>query len=511
MESGTSIERLATRALSRAESSSLRGPVDANLPGDRTLDPGICWQALRSRDHRFDGRFFPGVLTTRVYCRTTCPVPLRKSENIRWFSSAAFAEAAGFRPCRRCNPHISPGAPAWLGTAAVVSRALKLIIDGGLDADNVDALADRVGIGARHLRRLFVQHLGASPAKIAQTRRVHFAGILIEETNLPITDIAFRSGFRSIRQFNQVMRAAFDISPSKLRRLHSSGSSQGQEGGIVIYLSYRAPLDWSALIGFLAPRATPGVEKIDRDRYLRTIEVGGDIGRIEVGPDDGRPRLRVRVKLKRYRHLVEVVERVRRLFDLFADPIQIADRLSTDSRLRGLVKARLGMRVPGAWDGFEEVVKVLLGDSFMTPGPIEPLARLVQAFGRPTPSTGELSHLFPSPKILAQADLSRAGINDVAAAAIRELATSVCQKQIRFDAFDTRGMLRRLVEIPGIDQSKADYIAMRAFGEPDAFPISDHNLHGPIRVPAGTLSGGEFLRVSESWRPWRAYAAMHLS
>src|SRR5579862_3441289 len=312
-------------------------------------DPAACSRALRSRDPRFDGRFFAAVSTTRVYCRSICPVPLRKPENIRWFANAADAEAAGFRPCKRCNSHLSPGTPAWFGTAAVVSRALKLILDGGLDATNVEALAERVGIGPRHLRRLFRQHLGASPLSIAQTRRVHVARALLDETDLSVTEVAFRSGFRSIRQFNQVMHAAFDRSPSELRRSNLPTT----ESGIVIYLSYRAPLDWPALIAFLKLRALPGVEAVEDDFYRRTIMMDGEVGEIEVSRDHRKPRLRVQVKLKSYTHLLTIAYKVRHLFDLFANPLQISAHLSNDPSLRNILRAHPGLRAPGAWSGFE--------------------------------------------------------------------------------------------------------------------------------------------------------------
>ncbi len=301
------------------------------------LDPAICWQALRSRDPRFDGRFFAGLQTTRVYCRSTCPVPLHKPENVRWFPSAASAEAAGFRPCRRCRPHTSPGTPAWFGTSSVVSRALKLIFAGGLDFGDVEELAGHVGLGARHLRRLFVQHVGASPARVARTRRVHFARSLVEESDLSITKIAFYSGFKSIRQFNHAMRAAFGQSPSELRLMRETPSVAEHHGGITLFVRYRPPFDWPALIDYLTPNATPGVEVVETDRYRRTIEIDGEAGEIEVRPDHIEPRLKVEVRLTNLGPLFQVIERVRRMFDVGADPLQITQHLSRFSRLKPLV------------------------------------------------------------------------------------------------------------------------------------------------------------------------------
>jgi AraC family transcriptional regulator, regulatory protein of adaptative response / DNA-3-methyladenine glycosylase II len=514
MESNASEECSALRHVtitSRSERVIQSLSLEKRCSSDAVLDPAICLEALRSRDSRFDGRFFPGVVTTNVYCRTICPIPLRRPENIRWFPTAASAEKAGFRPCRRCNPHISPGAPAWFGTAAVVSRALNLILEGGLDGGNVDALAERVGIGSRHLRRLFVQHMGASPLKIANTRRVHFARTLVEETDLPITDIAFRSGFKSIRRFNESMNAAFESPPKELRRYRGNSARPATNSGIVIYLSYRPPLDWPALIGFLAPRATPGVEQIDQNSYRRVIEVGEDSGEIEVRPDRSRPRLQVRVKLKRYVHLVTVVERVRRLFDLFADPVQVSLHLSKDQRVKGPVAAHRGLRVPGAWDGFEVAVRAVLGESLIAPAPKEPIGKLVRAFGRPTGSLGELSHLFPSPQILAQADLSHAGIWGARADAIREIARAVCERPSMFEASNPSGNFLSRSLLTGLSsEGMVDYIMMRAFGEPDIFPLSMRDLDVFSPASAAIHSSDEILRAAERWRPWRSYAALHL-
>src|SRR5277367_7023203 len=291
---------------------------------------------------------------------TDLSVPLRKRENVRWFPSAASAEAAGFRPCRRCRPHTSPGTPAWLGTSSVVSRALKLIFNGDLDEGDVEGLAGHVGLGARHLRRLFVQHLGASPVRVAQTRRIHFARSLIEETELPITKIAFYSGFRSIRQFNHAMRAAFDQSPSELRRSYETPKTHGHKGGIVLFVAYRPPFDWKAMVNFLGRSATPGVEVVETNSYRRTIEIEGESGEIEIRADKAEPRLRVEVKLESHEHLLQVMERVRRIFDLGADPLQIASHLSRYPRLKHLLDERPGLRVPGVWDGFEFSMRTVL-------------------------------------------------------------------------------------------------------------------------------------------------------
>jgi AraC family transcriptional regulator, regulatory protein of adaptative response / DNA-3-methyladenine glycosylase II len=501
----------------------LRGPVLLSSPmhSDQNsfslkapgLDPAICWQALHSRDRRFDGRFFAGVLTTRVYCRPICPVPLNKPENVVWFPSAAAAEAAGFRPCRRCRAHTSPGTPAWLGTSAVVSRALKLICDSGLEEDNVEALAAHVGIGSRHLRRLFVQHLGASPIKIARTHRVHFARNLIEDTGLPITKIAFYSGFRSIRQFNHAIRESFDSSPSELRRLrHGPGAGSSREDGITLHLSYRPPFAWPALVAFLRPRATPGVEVVQDNCYRRTIEVHDEPGLLEVMPDGDEPHLKVRLKLTKHEHLLHVIERVRRMFDLGADPLQIASHLARDPGLKPLLDRQPGLRVPGVWDGFELAVCAVLGEQSTARDPSRPISRLVRNFGRPVEtSVKNLTHLFPRPEVLALADLSSVGIRGARAAALRALAHAVSKGEITFEAAKTlEETLSRLRAVGGIGDLEAHYIALRASGEPDAFPFTALGLRRSVGNGRSPASPTELLRMADSWRPWRAYAAMYL-
>ena len=452
------------------------------------LDPGICWQAIYRRDRRFDGRFFAAMLRTRVYCRPICQVPLRKPENVRWFRSAASAEAAGFHPCWRCRAHTSPGTPVWLGTSAVVSRALNLISQGALDSGDVETLGERVGIGSRHLRRLFVEHLGASPVRIAGTRRVHFARSLIEETDLSINKIAFNSGFKSIRQFNHAMLAAFGQSPSELRDLHGGVQPSDRTGGIVIHVSFRPPFDWTDLVHFLKQRATPGVEVIDDGCYRRTIEVDNEPGEIEVRPDNDEPRLQVRIKLPSYERLMQVSERIRRIFDLGADPFQIASHLSRDPRLKALVDARPGLRVPGVWDGFELAVRTVLGQQLTARDPTTLVGRLVRTFGKPVESSViGLTHLFPSPRLLARADLSRAGVRGTCAMVLRALAQAVCNGELTFEASKSLDdTLERLRSIRGIGDLKAHYMAMRAFGEPDAFPCGDLGLRravGNRRLP----------------------------
>jgi len=477
------------------------------------LDRSICLQAIYSRDSRFDGRFFAGATATGLYCRNVCPAPYSNPDNIRLFACVTSAESAGFRPCKRCRPQAVPGVGAWLGTSAVVSRAIRLILEGALNGGSVEELAARLGLGSRQLRRLFVQHLGVSPLKIATAHRVHLATKLIDESGLAMAQIAFGSGFKSIREFNHAIRLSTGQSPSELRRVADGSRSRLHPGGLELRLTYRRPFDWANLIAFLRPRAIPGVELVTEDSYQRTIEVGGVPGILTVRPDPARSRLIVHLQTANYQGLTQTVERVRRIFDLSADPIQIASHLSSDPKLRVLINLRPGLRVPGVWDGFEAAVLAVLGQSLTRSGPRRLVARFVQILGTPvdTPIRG-LKYLFPRPGVLAHADLSKAGISHDCVNTIRKLASSTIGGNLSFDPSRTlEQVVFKLGAICGIDESTANYIAMRAFGEPDAFPSNESELR---RCRAGSKPGvscAEALAEAEQWRPWRAYAAMHLA
>src|SRR3984885_9005243 len=460
------------------------------------LEPDICWQAMHSRDRRFDGRFYVAAVSTGVYCRPICPVPFAKPNNIALFLCAAAAEAAGYRPCRRCHPESSPGTPAWLGTSAVVSRALRLIWDGALDGNSIDELAERLGLGSRQLRRLFIQHLGVPPIKVASTHRVHFARNLIEQTDMPMAEIALNAGFQSLRQFNHAVRTITGQAPTALRRLRDETAVPSQRGEFVMRLLYRPPFNWTALVAFLKPRATPGVELVQDDSYRRTIESDGGAGVIDVRPDQENACLIVRIALPKYRGLLHAVERIRRVFDLAADPLQIAGHLSHDPRLKSLLENHQGLRVPGVWDGFEVAVRAALGQRLTVVDSNSIAGKLVRNFGRPIETSVDgLTHLFPRPEDLADAELTPLGIPRKCASSINAIARALSNKEFTFESFRTlQETISRLSAIQGVGEEMAHYIAMRASGEPDAFPLDQRSL---------TV-------LAEGWRPWRAYAAMHL-
>jgi AraC family transcriptional regulator of adaptative response / DNA-3-methyladenine glycosylase II len=464
---------------------------------------------MRSRDRRFDGRFFVGVRTTGIYCRPICPAPTPKLENVDFYACAAAAEHGGFRPCRRCRPETAPGTPAWVGTSAVVARALRLIRAGATDEAGVGALAGRLGLGARQLRRLFEQHLGTSPAAVARARRVHFARALLDDSDLPITAVAFAAGFRSLRQFNHAVRTTFDAAPRALRRRRTAAPTPGAP--LTIRVPYRPPLDWQALLGFLAPRATPGVEAVSGGRYQRTVAIDGASGAISVRPVPGTPALLVELRLGGCAGVLELVERVRRVFDLDADPLHIASHLARSPLLRPLVTAAPGMRVPGAWDPFELAVRAILGQQVSVRAATTLAGRLAAAFGTAVDCGNGLTRQFPRPEVLADADVASIGVPNARGAAVRALAAAVARGEPVLDAPRGReAAVERLCAIPGIGVWTAEYIAMRALGEPDAFPAADLGVREALGNGAGPLSASVAERLSAPWRPWRAYAVMHL-
>jgi AraC family transcriptional regulator, regulatory protein of adaptative response / DNA-3-methyladenine glycosylase II len=472
------------------------------------LDRRACDRARRSRDPRWDGRFFIGVTTTRVYCRPICPARAPKDEHVRYFPSAAAAEAAGFRPCLRCRPEASPGTPAWLGSSGVVSRALRLIGEGALDDAGVEELAGRLGVTARHLRRLFVQHLGASPLAVALTRRVHFAKKLLDETSLDCGQVALVAGFGSRRRFNGQIRRTFARTPTELRRTARRGT--GDPECFRLRLAYRPPYDWDALLAFLAARAVPGVESVQGGRYRRTIAIEGQSGVISIGrdPSGSAPALSLEVRFADPRALLAIVERVRRVFDLGADPAVIAACLRRDALLRGRLARHPGIRCPGAWDGFELVVRAVLGQQVSVRAATTLASRIAERFGSPLAGAGDgLDRLFPTPAQLATAALEDAGVMPARAETIRALGRDVAAGRLALaGAGDVDAILSAFRARAGIGEWTAAYVAMRALGEPDAFPAGDRVL---LRL-AAEPNARALERRSEAWRPWRAYAVMLL-
>jgi len=476
------------------------------------LDHDACYRAVSLRDSRFDGRFFTGVKTTGIYCRPICPARTPHSKNVTFFPTAAAAQERGFRPCLRCRPETAPDLGAWRGTSNTVSRALALIELGVLNEASVDDLAERLGVGERQLRRLFRQHLGASPVAVAQTRRILLAKQLIHETRLPMAEIAFASGFRSVRRFNEAFLALFNRSPALLRRAKSAEISAGPKGEIDLLLRYHPPYDWTAMLEFLRRRAIPGVECVTEDRYARSIELDGEQGTLVV-QHSNENALRATVRFPKLSSLPTIIARLRRVFDLAADPLAIGAHLAKDATLAPLVKERPGLRVPGAWDGFELAIRAVLGQQITVSAATRLAGRLVANYGEPLiDPDSALTHLFPRPNVLARAALGGLGLPRSRAEALSSVAATVLADPRLFEAnIELEDAIRRLRAIRGIGEWTAQYIALRQLREPDAFPAADIGLIRAMSSREGREpSSVELLNRADGWRPWRAYAAQHL-
>ncbi|MCP5102446.1 MAG: DNA-3-methyladenine glycosylase 2 family protein [bacterium] len=465
----------------------------------------MFYRAMLSRDGRFDGRFFVGVTTTGVYCRPICPAPKPKFENVLFYATAAGAETGGFRPCKRCRPDTSPGTPVWSGTSATVSRALQLIDKGFLDSHGVAQLGDLLGVGDRQLRRLFKTHLGASPNVVALTRRLDFARKLIDETNLSMTDAAFASGFESIRRFNDAVKKRFGQSPSDLRQsVRKTAMGNGGKNRLVLRLPFRPPLDWQALLNYLKARQTVGVEVIEDNAYSRSIAHGKNHGIIKITRPEKGFYLELTLQVEGTAGLMDIVRRVRRIFDLEADPMCIADHLLKDPGLSPIISALPGLRVPGGWDNFEIAVRTVIGQQISIRAANTVTARLVERCGTGVRDSfvPGITHLFPTPGEIASADLTGMGLTGKRAATLSVLASKAASGEIDFEGIGHVGGVKDgLMEIPGIGKWTVEYIGMRALREPDAFPGSDLVLKRKVR---------ELSFDPNIWRPWRAYAAMYL-
>jgi AraC family transcriptional regulator of adaptative response / DNA-3-methyladenine glycosylase II len=481
-------------------------------------DRSACYRAIQTRDPRFDGRLFIGVTSTGIYCRPICPARTPKLENCRFFASAVAAQAAGFRPCLRCRPETAPELASWRGTSNSVSRALALIAEGGLDGGHasVDRLAERLGLGSRQLRRLFDQHLGVSPVAVAQTRRVLFAKQLIQETRMPMAEVALASGFGSIRRFNETFHDLFRRPPGALRRKATrTRLAPVAEAGVTVRLRYRAPYDWTAMLAYLDARAIDGVEEVTGDVYRRTVSHDGRLGVVQVSHEPERNNLAVLIQFPCVRALPAIVAQVRRVFDLGADIETIGAHLSRDRFLAPLIARRPGLRTPGGWDGFELAVRAVLGQQVTVRAARVLASRLVAFCGTPLPRSGRrapLTHAFPSPERVISARLDGLGMPGARRAALQALAQAVIADPHLFRPIGTsEEAIARLREIRGVGEWTAQYIALRALRDTDAFPATDIGLlRGAANGTGVRPTPARLLKRAERWRPWRAYAAQHL-
>jgi AraC family transcriptional regulator of adaptative response / DNA-3-methyladenine glycosylase II len=472
-----------------------------------TLDLQLCSRARLARDARFDGKFYIAVLTTRIYCRPICRSRTSQEKNVRYFQTAAAAAEAGFRPCLRCRPECSPGTAAWAGTKNTVSRALRLINETGLEEGGIEALAAHLGLGSRHLRRLFLRHLGASPRAVAQTRRLHFAKKLIDETALPMTQIAIAAGFGSVRRFNAAVHKVYGRTPTELRARVMKKIAAQPDNQYLFHLDYRPPYAWREMLAALRARATPGTECVVDDAYRRTVTVNGVPGHLEVMLSEEGDALDVRVNIEEPRSLFLIIERIRAMFDLDADWPTIERVLKADPALAPRVRAFPGVRVAGCWSGFELAVHAML-----TPA-ASPVAALVAVFGARVDFAAGLTHLFPTAEVLADADLQRAGLGKVQSLGVRALARAVRDGRVSFEKVtDPDAVLRALAGMPGFTPAALEYVAMRALREPDAFPLEPHEVVEALGLEvANAVGAAQIERRTSAWRPWRAYAAAYLA
>ena len=475
-------------------------------------DLHVCEQARLSRDARFDGLFFTAVTSTGIYCRPVCPAPAPKPRNIVYYRHAAGAEAAGFRPCLRCRPELAPGDGSWRRGDETVARALKLIDQGVLGEAPLAALAGKVGLGERQLRRLFSDRLGVTPMEVHGTRRLLFAKQLLTETALPITQVALAAGFGSLTRFNTTFREEYRMAPRDLRKRTALPAGEV----MTLRLGYRPPYDFTAMLDFLRGRALPGVENVDADSYSRVIGNGDSAGWLRVSRWEGDAEthaLELQLHGVDPAQLLGIVNRLRRMFDLDADPQAIAKALSADARLRPLLKKNPGLRLPSGWDGFEIAVRAVVGQQVSVAAARTLTARLAQHHGTTlaTPFEPGLTHLFPTPEALVDVDLTRIGLTRARASTISGLSRALLEGRVDFQPERTlEDFTARWVALPGIGPWTANYIALRATGHPDAFPADDLVLQKAVPTDGSRMTARVLSARAEAWRPWRAYAVIQL-
>jgi AraC family transcriptional regulator of adaptative response / DNA-3-methyladenine glycosylase II len=472
------------------------------------FDSDRCWQAIEAEDPRFDGWVFCGVRTTGIYCRPSCPARTPKRENVRFFASAAAAQAAGFRACKRCRPDATPGSPEWDGRADLVGRAMRLIADGVVDREGIVGLAARLGYSERQVHRQLVAVVGAGPLSLARAQRAQTARILLETTVVPITGVAFAAGFQSVRQFNATIREIFAMTPTALRARR--GADDEDEAALTLRLPYRTPLDGDGLIAFLGRRAVPGVEEVRDGAYRRSLRLPHGPGTVELYPADG--HVQARYRLTDLRDLAAAMQRSRALLDLDSDPSSVAGALGDDPLLGVLVRAAPGRRVPGHVDGHELALRAVLGQQISLRGASTLAGRLVAGHGeRLERPLGAVTHLFPAAEALAGADPDRLAMPATRRRGLLALATALASGELVLDGgADRASARRRLLELPGIGSWTAEYIAMRALRDPDAFLASDLGVRHALERLGQDGRPAAAGRLAERWRPYRAYAVQHL-
>lgn len=492
------------------------------------MDFGERYRVIESRDARFDGRFVTAVRTTGIYCRPSCPARTPKQANVTFYPTSAAAHLAGYRACKRCLPEATPGSPEWNLREDVAARAMRLIADGVVERDGVDGLSRRLGYSARQLNRILVSELGAGPIALARAQRAQNARALITGTSMPMADVAFAAGFSSIRQFNDTVAEVFDLTPSALRTRSGGGSrsvSEPAAGSIRLALPYREPLDVDGLFGWFAPRAVPGMEVVGPRRYARTVRLPRGVAIVDLTAPErssGRPRIDAVVRFEDLGDLPALLGRVRRLLDLDADPDAVDDVLSRDERLAPAVAHVPGIRVPGALDAGEMLVRALLGQQVTVASARTQLTRLVETLGEEVPlavasggdddaEAGAPRRLFPTPGAIAEHAHEILRGPAARTDTVRRVAAALADGSLTIDLADTRDdVTERLTAIRGIGPWTADYVVMRALGHPDVFVRRDVAIRSGARALG--LPDGDAALAAEAaaFAPWRSYLSMHL-
>jgi AraC family transcriptional regulator of adaptative response / DNA-3-methyladenine glycosylase II len=476
------------------------------------IDTERLWQAVEAEDPRFDGWVFCAVTSTGIYCRPSCPARTPKRENVRFYSTAAAAQGAGFRACKRCRPDVSPGSPEWDRRADLVGRAMRLIADGVVDREGVSGLASRLGYTERHLHRQLVQVAGAGPLALARAQRAQTARVLLETTSLPVTHIAFAAGFQSVRQFNATISEIFALAPRELRNRAQRTGRPEDSGAIALRLPHRAPIDARGLIAFLCMRAVPGVEEATPDGgYRRSLDLPNGAGVVELHP--ATDHIEARYWLTDLRDLAAAMQRTRALLDLDSDPQAVQDALGGDELIGSFVRGEPGRRVPGHVDGHELAVRAVIGQQVSVAGAATLAGRLTSQYGRPLARPiGNVTHLFPSAEALAAIEPgAKLSMPRSRALAIKGLARAVAQGHVALDTGVDRERVRGdLLALPGIGPWTVEYIAMRALRDPDAFPAGDLGVRRALEGLGRDGSQRAAERISAGWRPYRAYALQHL-
>ncbi len=465
-------------------------------------DKNFLYKIVCARDRRYDGRFYCGVRTTGIYCRPICPAR-PKLKNISFYRSSAEAEGAGFRACLRCRPDLAPNSVQWNGTAAVVGRALTMIACGQADDISLKAFSLKLGVSDRHLRRLFAEHVGASPVAVATSKRLHLAKQLLTQSTVPVTEAAFASGYRSIRRFNEAFKTKFHATPSSLRKV-SARNAIVQQNFIHIEIPVIAPFDWEHILGFLKNHGAGGVEAVVNDRYRRNFSIGKSTGAVEIAYEPAKAQICAAISLSDPANLRGIIENIRDLFDTRSNPHAHLSDLKLKDAVAAYYRTELGIRIPGAWDPFETAVCIILGQLVSVDQAHRKIEKLVEQFGTniPNPIFADCTRLFPTPSVLAVASLAQIGITKVREHAIHELSKQVLEKQIDLSrSADLEKTRKQLLAIKGIGPWTVEMIAMRCLGDTNAFPKTD-------LIVQRALENHDSLKGD--WKPWNAYIALAL-